>query len=69
MPDETTLFPGITITEAAELWRKNPLSVRRAIGTGRYPLLGRKSGDIWLIHIPSLIRRWGDPETTSDLLL
>lgn len=55
-----------TITEAARHWRKRADTIRRAIGTGRIPLQGRQSPDeprgVWLIYVPSLVRRWGQPQ-------
>lgn len=58
MPDET-LFPGITIPEAAKLYGKHPNTVRFAIDVGQ--LRARKSCGTWLVSIPSLIALWGSP--------
>lgn len=60
-----TLFAVLTITEIAQLWRKHPVTVRRALDARRNPLVARKSPDneqgIWLISYDSCVRRWGQP--------
>lgn len=61
----------VTISEAVQLWQRNNVSIRRAIGTGRRPLMARKSPDspmgIWLISVESLINRWGQPKKNVEL--
>lgn len=60
----------LTAREVALLWGKHPKTVRRAIGTGRYPLEARKSPEdargAWLISRASCIRRWGRCTGTPD---
>jgi hypothetical protein len=55
------LYTVVTAAEAAAHWRKNYRAVLRAIDTGRYPLVARQSGKVWLIAVDSLERRWGPP--------
>ena len=58
---ENELFTLATITEIAECWNVNPVTVRRAIYSRRNPLQARKSGRIILITTSSAKKRWGDP--------
>jgi hypothetical protein len=57
------LLEVLTIPEVAQRYYVHPMTVRRAIGTGRYPLEARKSPDkprgVWLITRVSCERRWG----------
>lgn len=66
IPD-ATLLNVVTIQEAALLWDKHPLTVRRALNSRCKPLVGRKSPDIergiWLISYQSCIDRWGSPRS------
>jgi len=65
------LFETVTISEAAWMWDRHPMTVRRAIDTGKKPLIARRSGDprsklgdesgVYIISVESLIRRWGKP--------
>lgn len=68
---DTKLLTVVTLSEAAELWRKHRLTILRAIDSRmdnrqrKPPLVARKSPDneqgIWLISVESLRARWGDP--------
>lgn len=52
----------VTISEAARMWHKHNLTVRRAIDAGRIPLKARKTdGGDWLITVESCCQRWGEP--------
>lgn len=55
------LFTLITIPEAARLWNKHHMSVRRAIDEGR--LEARQSFRCWLITRASLEKLWGKPQS------
>lgn len=62
----------LTISEIARHWRKNRVSVRRAMDSRRIPLLGRKIDfngvfeGLWLIRLDSVVRRWGAPTVPLD---
>lgn len=55
------VYEVTTVEEVALHWGKHPVTIRRAIDTGRQPLVGRKSGKMWLISTASVYRRWGLP--------
>ena len=59
--------PLLTISEIALRWQVNPVSVRRALDSKRFALVGYKSPDAvrgtWLIATASVIARWGQPRT------
>lgn len=57
----TPTFQVVTVPEAAHMWQRHPLTIRRALDAQRRRLVGRKSGGVWLITVDSLLRRWGDP--------
>jgi hypothetical protein len=62
-----TLLQVVTITEAARMWRKHNLTVRRAIDARQKPLIARKSDNVWLINYESCVRRWGEPKEPASL--
>jgi hypothetical protein len=59
---------NMEIAEVAEVWRKHPNSVRRAIDDRRLLARQMKSGR-WLIYTPSALALWGEPRTSIDTLL
>jgi len=59
--DETLLENVVTIAEIARTYGKYPATVLRDMDTLHDPLIGRKSGGVWLISKLSVIRRYGDP--------
>jgi hypothetical protein len=65
------LFEVLTIAEVAREYHVHPTAIRKAIGTGRYPLEGRKSPDttrgVWLITRASCERRWGRQNMLNDV--
>lgn len=56
-----SIYQVTTVEEISRLWKKNPVSVRRAIDSKRNPLIARKSGNLWLIDWESVVNRWGQP--------
>lgn len=56
----------VTISEAARMFDKHPLTVRRAIDNGRIPLRARLSDHIWLITLQSCCQRWGAPTSAIN---
>jgi hypothetical protein len=56
------LYKVSTVEEIAETWGKNPMSVRRAIDSKKKPLVGRRSGKVWIISVDSVVNRWGQPK-------
>jgi len=60
-----SIYTVTTVEEVAQLWGKHQVSVRRAIDSKRNPLKARKSGNLWLIDVESVVNRWGQPPTHS----
>jgi len=56
------LYKVSTVEEIAETWGKNPMSIRRAIDSKKNPLVGRRSGKVWIISVDSVVNRWGQPK-------
>lgn len=54
-----------TITEAAERWCLGRSTIRNAIRVEHIAAV--QSGRTWLISVPSLVARYGDPPTLSGV--
>ena len=61
------IWQTLTATEAAELWRLNNSTIRRACLEGR--LNCRKSGATWLVDKDEMYRVYGDPPLESEVEL
>ncbi len=69
---ENVLDKVLTATEAAQLWKLAPITVRQACtGYSKSPAKftsteARKSGNTWLISVEGMKRVFGDRGITND---
>lgn len=62
---EQALCEVVTIAEAARLWHYHHTTFRYAVDSGN--VAARKSGNIWLISVSSIIAYYGRPQYLPSL--
>jgi hypothetical protein len=63
MSDQQLLDHVATVTEIADLYCYDPASIQYHIDRGHF--IARKTGKVWLISLPSVVKKLGPPKVLA----